>query len=30
MKNDQALWQQFKAQQSFDEMARDIANQQVQ
>lgn len=30
MKNDQALWQQFKSKQSFDEMAADIAKQQVQ
>ena len=27
MKNDNALWQQFKSKQSFDEMAKEIANQ---
>lgn len=30
MRNDEALWQQFKAQQSFDEMAAGIASQAVQ
>ncbi|MGC9386157.1 MAG: LPP20 family lipoprotein [Hydrogenovibrio sp.] len=30
MNNDQALWQQFQSKQSFDEMAKDIANQNVQ
>lgn len=29
MNNDQALWQQFKSKQSFDEMAADIAKQKV-
>lgn len=29
MKNDHALWQQFKAKQSFDEMAAEIAKQDV-
>ncbi len=30
MKNDKAMWQQFKSKQSFDEMAAEIAKQQVQ
>lgn len=30
MRNDQALWQEFKAQKSFDEMAAGIAAQKVQ
>lgn len=30
MKNDQALWQEFKSKQSFDEMASEISKQQVQ
>jgi hypothetical protein len=30
MNNDQALWQQFKAKQSFDEMAAEIAKQAAQ
>ena len=30
MNNDQALWQQFKAKQSFDEMAKSIAEQAAQ
>lgn len=30
IKNDQALWQEFKSKQSFDEMAAEIAKQQVQ
>lgn len=30
MKNDRALWQQFKSKQSFDEMAAEISKQKVQ
>lgn len=30
MNNDQALWQQFKSKQSFDEMANEISKQKVQ
>lgn len=30
MNNESALWQQFKSQQSFDEMAKEIAKQKVQ
>lgn len=30
MRNDEALWQQFKAKQSFDEMAAGIASQKIQ
>jgi len=29
MRNDAALWQQFKAQQSFEEMAAEIAKQPI-